>query len=199
MIQINNYNNVEPFKQVPKLQKGAYILKVLDVEVYSNDYGTKLKLAIDIAEGDFKDHFKKRYENRTNEDEKWKGNYYIPIPSGDGSDTDETKAKIFKTAMEKFEASNKNFKCNAENGFDEQSLKGLLIGGLYNLKSWEMNGRTGTFANLKDLETVENVKNGTYTMPSDDITTASTSQTGGVGSDGFMNIPDGVDEELPFN
>lgn len=195
MIKINNYEQVETFKTVPKLPKGAYILKVLDVEVLENSYGTKLKLAVDIAEGEYKDHYKQRYENRLKEDEKWKGNYYIPVPGGDDSETDETKAKIFKTAMDKFEASNKNFKCDADKGFDEQTLKGLFIGGLFNSKSWEMDGRTGVFTNLKELETVQNIKNGTYTLPSDDIK----ENNAGVGSNGFMNIPDGIDEELPFN
>lgn len=50
--------------QARKLPAGAYICKIIKAEVEDTERGPKLKLYIDIADGDYKDFFKSVYEKR---------------------------------------------------------------------------------------------------------------------------------------
>lgn len=104
----------------------------------------------------------------------------------------------FKTVMNAFEDSNKGYRFD----WDEKKLKGLLIGALFNNKEYEFNGRHGFFTNCHSLVTVEKIRSGKFEIPADTLLKNNGQQSGGYGkpdADGFMNIPDGIDEELPFN
>ena len=88
--------------------------------------------------------------------------------------------------------------------WDEGKLKGKLIGGLFNNKEYAYNGRHGFFTNCHSLITVEKIRSGKFTIPDDTLLKQKNDsgyQSGTVHSgDGFMNIPDDVnDEGLPFN
>ncbi|MFR2194863.1 MAG: hypothetical protein ACLS5M_10180 [Ruminococcus sp.] len=56
MIGITGYKQVEAtsFSELPKLQPGGYVLKILNVKVEPTDWGSRLAIQFDIAEGEFK-------------------------------------------------------------------------------------------------------------------------------------------------
>lgn len=99
-----------------------------------------------------------------------------------------------------FEASNQGYHWN----WDEQTLKGKRIGALFNNKEYDFEGRHGFFTNCHSLVTAEKIRSGKFEIPADTLLKKNSGQPSGscassVG-DGFMNIPDGVDDEaLPFN
>lgn len=55
------------------LPKGAYVIKFLDVkeEANKNNEGSHLKIAFDIAEGEYAGFYKKAFDANTKEDKKW--------------------------------------------------------------------------------------------------------------------------------
>lgn len=201
MKKLNGYEKAQACSDTERLPVGGYVLKILDaVEQDNSDKGwnNQLIISFDIAEGEHKDFFAANYKAQTGEDKKWKGTYRLRVPKDDGSEQDNWTMRRFKTVMNAFEDSNKGYRFD----WDEKKLKGLLIGALFNNKEYEFNGRHGFFTNCHSLVTVEKIRSGKFEIPADTLLKNNGQQSGGYGkpdADGFMNIPDGIDEELPFN
>lgn len=198
MKKLNGYSAAEAYSDRERLPVGGYIIKILDVKFLTNDWGEQILLSFDIVEGDQKDFYKRDYNAQAAEDKKWKGAYRLRVPKDDGSEQDNWTMRRFKTVITNFEESNPGYHWN----WDEQTLKGKLIGALFNNKEYEFNGRHGFFTNCHSLIPVEKIRSGKFTIPDDTLLKR---DNGGYpvgatpGTDGFMNIPDGIDEELPFN
>lgn len=194
MKQLNGYANAQAYTDSERLPVGGYVLKILDVKYQSNDWGDVIVLSFDVEEGEQKGFFAANYKAQTGEDKKWKGTYRLRVPKDDGSEQDNWTMRRFKTIITAFEETNGNYHWN----WDEQTLKGKVIGALFNNKEYEYNGRRGFFTNCHSLVTAEKIRSGKFEVPADTLL-----KNGGNSSvpnpDGFMNIPDGIDEELPFN
>lgn len=170
MIGITGYKQAEAtsFSELPKLQPGGYVVKILNVKVESTDWGSRLAIQFDIAEGEFKGFFDKLYKATPDEweNKKWKGSMRLSIPHNTG---DETKFKkslgYFKSQIQAFENSNANLHIDCERDWDENVLKGKLVGALFNEKEWEMNGNTGWFTQCKRLVPVNDIRSGNFTIP----------------------------------
>lgn len=184
-----NYKKAQAYTQQERLPIGGYVLKILNVEYKENDWGDQLIFRYDVAEGDHKDFYKKNYQNQNTEDKKWKGTTRINIPNDDGTEQDEWKMRSLKSMVEAFEDSNQGYHW----AWDENTLKDKLVGGIFNDKEWEMNGRTGFFTNCHHLTSVENIRTGNFKVP--DATLLKTK--GEPADNNWMNV-DGDQEELPF-
>lgn len=199
MKQLNGYADAQAYSGQERLPVGGYILKILDVKYEDNltkGYNDTIILSFDISEGEQKDFFKANYSQQTGEDKKWKGTYRLRVPKDDGSEQDQWTMRRFKTVITAFEESNSGYHWN----WDEQTLKEKTIGALFNNKEYEFNGRHGLFTNCHSLVTVEKIKSGKFTVPEDTLLKKSNGSSMPVpDADGFMNIPDGINEELPFN
>lgn len=149
----------------------------------------------DITEGDYSGFFRKNYDDNTQEDKKWKGTYRLYVPKDDGSEQDAWTMKRFKTVMTAFEDSNRGYHWN----WDENTLKGKSIGGIFNEKEYDFNGKHGFFTNCYGLCGVEKIRTGNFKTPEPTMLknrpAGATSMTD---SDGFMDIPAGAGEEVPF-
>ena len=207
MRERKGYKNAEVYADQERLPAGGYILKVLNVKfeegkTYKDNNGNQKKaddkiiVSFDITEGDYKDFYKKNYAAQTSEDKKWKGNYRIQVPEDDAPKDEEWKMRRFKTIMVAFEESNPGFHWD----WDEQKLKGKLIGALFNNKEYDFNGRHGFFTNCHSLVTVEKIRSGNFTIPDDTLLKNSNKTPAPQEDTGFMNIPTGLDsEEFPWN
>lgn len=170
MIGITGYKQAEAtsFSELPKLQPGGYVVKILNVKVEPTDWGSRLAIQFDIAEGEFKGFFDKLYKATPDEweNKKWKGSMRLSIPHNTG---DETKFKkslgYFKSQIQAFENSNANLHIDCERDWDENVLKGKLVGALFNEKEWEMNGNTGWFTQCKRFIPVNDIRSGNFTIP----------------------------------
>lgn len=170
MIGITGYKQAEAtsFSEFPKLQPGGYVVKILNVKVEPTDWGSRLAIQFDIAEGEFKGFFDKLYKATPDEweNKKWKGSMRLSIPHNTG---DETKFKkslgYFKSQIQAFENSNANLHIDCERDWDENVLKGKLVGALFNEKEWEMNGNTGWFTQCKRFVPVNDIRSGNFTIP----------------------------------
>ena len=170
MIGITGYKQAEAtsFSELPKLQPGGYVVKILNVKVEPTDWGSRLAIQFDIAEGEFKGFFDKLYKATPDEweNKKWKGSMRLSIPHNTG---DETKFKkslgYFKSQIQAFENSNANLHIDCERDWDENVLKGKLVGALFNEKEWERNGNTGWFTQCKRFVPVNDIRSGNFTIP----------------------------------
>ena len=192
----NNYDKAQEYTPAKKIPAGAYICKILNVEEQTNDYGTKLILAFDVIEGEFKDFYKEQYNAQTQEDKKWKGNYRLACPEEDAEEND-WKLRVFKSAIHKFEDSNDGFHWD----WDEKKLKGLKVGVLIREKEYDYEGRQGFWSEPFSLINVEDVKNGNFEIPETKyLDENNKNNVTPAPNDGFLTIPDNVDDGgLPFN
>lgn len=196
MKPFKNYDETQSYKQRETLPTGGYVLEIKDAKIDEGKNGLSdvMVLSFDIAEGPFKDFYARNYMNQKDEDKRWKGTYRIWLPKDDGSEQDDWTKRRFKTIMENFEESNEGFTWD----WDERKLKKLRIGGIFNQKEYDFNGRNGFFTQCKMLTTVEAIEKGTFKQPADDYL----NKRGSISAeedDGFASLPDGFKEsDLPF-
>lgn len=191
--KFGDYDTTQAYGDFPTLPKGAYIMKIMGVSQETNTTGGYLKIGMDIAEGEYKDFFTNQYKNDTREQKKWGCNYLLNIPKDDGSEKDGWTKRTFKTFTEALEDSNNGYHFD----WDETKFKGKLIGGLFNEREYKKNnGDIAKAPNLAKVCSVDAIKNGKYKIPEDKLIKrfGENSQ----GDMGFVNLPEGLDEELPF-
>lgn len=197
MRKTKGFDRENVYSEVERLPVGGYILKILDVEYQENEWGDVIILSFDIDKGEHKGFFERNYKSQTSEDKKWKGKYRLYVPKDDGSEKDEWTTRLFNTVIVNFEESNPGFHWD----WDEQKLKGKVIGALFNNKEYNFNNRSGFFTNCHSLVAAEKIESGKFEIPADTLlkTGSAYQATQTTDDDGFTNIPDGIDEELPFH
>lgn len=145
------------------LPAGGYVARIVSAKIDSTQWGDKLIVAFDIAEGDYRDFFKKDFDGNQNEDKKWRGVYRLSIPADDGSEQDEWKKRSFNNFAFALENSNQGYVWD----WDESKLKGKLFGVLFRNKEWEMNGRTGWTTEACSSMDAQSIRNGKFKTPKD--------------------------------
>lgn len=196
----NNWNEVKEFTDRPKLPLDAYICKVKQAVVQSNDYGDRLCILFDIEEGEYKDFFLGEFQANTMQNKNWKGTLRQWIPRDDGSEKDEWTKSSFKGLVTAFEKSNPGYQWN----WDEASLVGKMIGILFRNEEWDFNGKHGWSVRPFKALSVDTVRSGDFTLPKDKPL-----KNGSSSADAFADLeskvstfskPDDDDDdgELPF-
>ena len=189
--QFGDYATTQAFSEGTALPKDGYVCKILNAQVKEGSKGQYIQIAYDIAEGPYTDYFKKLYDNKRDENKKWSTYFFLNIPKDDGSEKDGWAKRTFKTFTNALEDSNEGYHFD----WDETKFKGKLIGGLFHYEEYQRNdGKIGRATKMKNACSVQKIRSGDFKLP-DDKTLAPTANT----SDSFLNIPDGIDEELPFN
>ena len=194
MRPFKDYDKTQAFAEYERLPKGGYILTVLAVKLERWASGDEyLQISCDISEGEYTSFFAKQYKDDSREDKKWKCNYNLSIPKDDGSERDGWTKRRFKTVMNAFEDSNPGYRWE----WNESTLKGKKIGGLFNIRQWEKSdGSIGEATNLAQLTTVESIQKGTYKLPKDKLI----EQTETTATDDFVTAASLFnDDALPFS
>ena len=131
MKKIENWNEIEAkgmddFKALPI---GAYECKIINaVENHNEQSGkTTLKVMVDIASGEYKDYFKKRYDSNTAIDRKWDNNA-TKFLAFEGENT-----SFFKGFITIVENSNVGYKWN----WEESTLKDKKLVGVFQYEQYE--------------------------------------------------------------
>lgn len=199
-----NYDSAKPMTQGGnRLVPGGYIceIKAADYVQASGSTGARIIIHYDIIEGDFKDYWANQYKNNTAEDKKWKGNYTLWLPDDSGDEKDQRANRVLKTFVEAVEESNTGYHWD----WDESKLKGKKLGLIIRNKFWSFNGKTGFAPEVNFCVTVDKIKAGDFTVPDDYIPNnlmgeyeASKGTPMESPTDGFMSIPDGIENDLPF-
>ena len=154
---------MDDFKGLPI---GAYECVIKDAIINHNEITGKntLKISVDIASGEYKDFFKKSYENDTRIDKKWNNNA-VRYLAYEGENV-----SYFKGFLTVIENSNIGYKWD----WDETKLKGKKVCGVFQYEEYEkQDGTKGikvrlnkfrSLDKLKDIEVSDSVKmlDGTY-------------------------------------
>ena len=168
MKKIENWNEIEAkgmddFKALPI---GAYECKIINaVENHNEQSGkTTLKVMVDIASGEYKDYFKKRYDSNTAIDRKWDNNA-TKFLAFEGENT-----SFFKGFITIVENSNVGYKWN----WEESTLRDKKLVGVFQYEEYKkQDGTKGikvrlnkfrSLDKLKEIEVSDSVKmlDGTY-------------------------------------
>lgn len=138
------------------LPEGAYVAKITAVKIDGETPNQNLIIRVDIAEGEHKDYFTKRYqaENTGNSrfPAKYRGDYRLRIPNpASDSKYPESDKRQMNDAIYRIESSNPGFHFDG----DEKKLVGKAVGitmrlGTYNDKPFTVIGRFETVSDVKD-------------------------------------------------
>ena len=130
---------------------GAYECVIMDARVNHNEQSGKdtFKVSVDIASGEFKDYFRKMYENDTRIDRKWNNNAirYLAY-KGDN-------VAFFKGFIKTIENSNIGYVWD----WDETKLKGKKVCGVFQYEEYEkQDGTKGIKVRLSKFRSLDKMK-----------------------------------------
>ena len=157
----NNWNDVRMFEDRPKLPVGAYVCRIKQAVVQTNEYGEKLCLLFDIAEGEHAGYYQQDFDGNKAEDKKWKGVIRYWLPKDDGSQKDEWTKSALKGMTTAIENSNPGYTWN----WDEKSLAGKLVGIMYRNEEYDYKGKHGWSARPFRAISASSVREGKYELP----------------------------------
>lgn len=195
--RFGDFDKVQSYQDRPQLPTGGYVMRIMGAEVKENRIGQYVQVSMDIAEGQYKDFFADDYRAQDNgpNGRKWHCNYLLNVPVDDGSEKDGWTKRRFKTFTDALEASNDGYHFD----WDEKKFKGLMIGGLFNIREWESGDRRGRSTNLAQVCSVEKIRTGKYKLPKDQLL----SNSAGASVSTSDTVPGGFgtvvhDDDLPF-
>lgn len=176
------------------LPRGGYVCKIIGAKPIETKFGQSIKVAFDIAEGEYAGYYQAKYDTNTNEDKKWPGVYLLNVPTDDGSQKDGWTKRKFRTFTDALEDSNAGYHFD----WDETKFKGKLIGFVFNYREFETDdGGTGWTPNAANSTSVDAIRNGKYKIPADRPLKNRPVAPAPDTSD-FVAVPVGTDEEVPF-
>ena len=192
----NDFEKVQGYQDRQQLPVGGYVMRIMGAEVKENRVGQYVQVSMDVAEGEYKDFFANDYraQDGGQRGKVWHCNYLLNVPNDDGSERDGWTKRKFKTFTEALEASNDGYHFD----WDESKFKGLMIGGLFNLREWRNNeGQRGKSTNLAQVCSVDKIRSGRYKLPKDQLLSDDSAEasTSGTPSGGFTVVHD---NDLPF-
>lgn len=125
-----DYNEAQAFTgEYEQIKLGGQICKIKDVKIEKTKTNKDmLVVAYDIAEGENKDYFKRRFEEDNRADKKWNGVHRIMVLNNEGKTN-----PFFKGFITSVESSNTGFKFSGE----ESMLKDKLFGAIFGREEYE--------------------------------------------------------------
>lgn len=182
-----------------RLPVGAYVCEVKNVQYVAGEDGNsdRIDILFDVVEGDQADFFKKKYDSDESEDKKWKGRKSIYVPKDDGSERDGWTKNSFAKWTNAFEDSNKGYKWD----WKEDKWKGLKVGIVFGETGTVIEGKEIVYTEPRFAVSVDSVRDGSAPKAkfvSKNGYTGTKQNNPDAGSEDFMKIPEGSNEEIPF-
>lgn len=164
------------------IKAGGYVCRYTNVSDDSNKQ--YLYMEFDIAEGEKKDYYKQLNEKHGF----WGGKVYRSYK--------EAALPMFKRMCSAVSKSNPGFIFDGgEQNADESTLIGKMVGIILGEEEYEKNnGSVGTRTYVYAEVPVEIIKKGEFKIPDKKLL----DKPAAPANNGFVNVPDGVVEELPF-
>lgn len=187
-----------------QLPKGAYVVTIKGAKEEAWPSGDRyLSIAFDIAEGEYKGLYQSQFDAITNADKKW--NYDAVFRLNIPSDSSEPYVwDNWNTFFADLEDSNNGFVFSG----DLRTLRGKIIGGkFHNRQNQAPNGTIYDHIVMKWTCTADAVRNGKAgRLPNDKLIDGGqasgrgsrTAPAANAGSNDFVSVPDGLEDELPF-
>lgn len=197
MKPIPGYENVPAYTgESMQLPAGLYVCNIRQVNVQNDRNGKEQMIILyDIAEGEYKGFYQRQFDARrqNGSDAKWGGVYRQYT-----HDKNEAANPFFKGIICSVEKSNNGYRWD----WNEKGLVGKRFGGVFGREEFLAgDGEKRMATKLFQIRSVDGLKDAK--VPEDRMLPEGSASPGNAslplpGEDGFMNIPDGIDEELPF-
>lgn len=201
MVKPNGYDNAKVQGEFTPVELGGHYLVIKGVEEMKSKNGKPmLKVYIDFAQNDKQSgYFFEQFKNDIQPNKKWpnQATQYILAEDDKGQCT--SQIKTFCTCVEH---SNERFSCWMPNGeFDFANIKNKKLGGVFGEQMDFYDGKEKKKRVLRWFCSSDKVTDAQIPDMSETAAYKAYKEKGGMPAspDGFMNIPDGIDEELPFN
>lgn len=198
----NNYEATQASGDFTPIELGGHRMVIKSVEEMVSKTGKDMvKIQFDFAGDDRQPgYFWKQFENDIRPDKKYpnQATQYILTEDNDGN-----CSRSFKTFVTCIEQSNAGFKVQWGDKFC-QCFTGKKVGGVFGEQMDYYNGDEKKKRVLRwfcslDKAADASIPDMSETKAYKEYKQGGTAQGGGSYDDGFMTIPDGIDEELPFN
>ena len=183
-----------------QLPKAAYVVVIKGAKMDKWPSGDeRIAIAFDIAEGEYKGLYQSQFDSDTRSGKQWPYDavFNLNVP------TDKSEPWVWDTYNSFFadlEDSNKGYIFDG----DVKKLKGKLIGGKFHNRQRESNGNVYDHIVMRYSCVAEDVRQGKAgQMPPDKLIGQGQRSPAPAAApsselDGFVNLPAGGDEELPF-
>lgn len=197
----NEYDTTRAAGEFTPIELGGHYLVIKQVdEMQSKGGQPMIKVSFDTADNDKQPHyFADRFRNDIRPDKKWPANgvTYIMVNDQDGKCSRSFKG--FTTSVEK---SNPGFSVQWGQSF-AGCFKNKLVGGIFNLELGIYNNKETKQHKLRWFCSNDKVDAAPVPDPTETKEYKSWKESGGLttapaDANGFMSIPEGVEEELPF-
>lgn len=179
------------------LPAGLYVCEILGVKQEEHNGHSRFVMQFDIAEGDQKGFYQKQYnaEKQMNQAAKYKGVHR--------QNMEEQGLPFFKGLMTSVERSNQGFHFPWGTQGNEKTLVGKRFGAVMGreefLTSDNQKRMATKIVQIRSIDGLKDAKIPEDKLLSDPVPEkAAGTQPGQADGDGFINVPDDVDEELPF-
>lgn len=194
----NNYEETQVGGDFTFVELGGHKLVIKQVsETKSKTEKDMIVVLFDFADDDKQPHyFMDQFKNDIRPEKKWpnQATQYILTEDADGK-----CSRSFKTFTTCVEHSNAGFTTQFGDKFGDQ-FKGKKIGGVFGEQMDFYNGEEKKKRVLRWFVSSDKVADAAIPEMSETKAFKEKKNNGSTTSaDGFMNIPDGIDEELPFN
>ena len=197
----NNYENTQAQGEFTPVELGGHKLIIKQVNETVSKKGKQMIVVLfDFAPDDIQPgYFTKQFRDDIRPDKKWpnQATQYILTEDENGD-----CSRSFKTFITCVEHSNSGFTTQWGDMFEKQ-FKNKKIGGVFGTQMDDYDGREREKRVLRWFISMDKVADAK--IPEMSETQAYKNHINGYApgstpaGDGFMNIPDGIDEELPFN
>lgn len=190
----NSFDDVNAGGEYTPIVVGGHHAVIVSVKEQKSSTGKDMiVVALDFAKNDAQPgYFKDQFDKDTRSDKKWpyQGVQYIVTEDADGK-----CSRSFKGFITSFERSN-NVTTNWGDKFVNQ-FKNKKIGVVYGEVEEEYNGEIKTRRRIRWF--CEDVKVESQNVPEKKYYTGPLNKPASKpNDDGFMNVPEGTDEEIPF-
>ena len=202
----NGWNEATAFTgDFETLPAGVYKCQIVQVNMTQTKSGEEMMvICFDIAEGDFKDFYMRQFKARqkTDQSTKYPGVYRQLTRASTSS------ISFFKGVITAIEKSNPGYKWD----WQEKGLVKKFFGGVFGREEYMgTDGKKHMSTKCVQIRSLDGMKDAK--VPEDKLL-PDAPQSGGFktqgasdnipfigqpGGDGFMNMPEGIDSELPFN
>lgn len=192
--KFNDFNETKGYSDSQQLPRGGYVCKIIGAKPIETKFGQSIKVAFDITEGEFAGYYQQKYDANKNEDKKWPGTFLLNVPTDDGSTQDGWTKRKFRTFTDALEDSNPGYHFD----WDETKFKNKMVGFIFNYREFELpDGKTGWTPNAQNSTSVQKIRDGKFKLP-EDKPLKNRPAAPSNSPDGFVNVPVGTDEEVPF-
>ena len=178
------YDEVQAGGEYTPIELGGHKLKIAKLEEVTGNGYSYIKVYFDTADDDVQpQYYAKQYREDTRDNKKWGGVATI-FPT----DREGKTSKTFKTFCTSIERSN-NSKIQWGAGF-EASIVGKVIGGIFGEEEYE-----------NSMGEVKTARKLFWWRSTDSIADAKVPEKRCLdkpAANGFMQIPDGIEDDLPF-